>query len=359
MKKRNKVASDFSLTNPNDNVKENKEYGLSDLNWKDDGDVLQDPSMNDYLKGYQMEPYEFKQYASINKLYKVAEGDSLGSISVFANKTIKELYELNGFNKETVSSSKHLKVGSYLIVDKAKSTEKVAAKEVRDISYTPENLAKEILSIWSQVDGPLQNFYDGFTMNKMDNKLKISIANILKEWGYEVYPTLTTDKPIYASAYQSFKKIAALKDPIEIMDKVISTIASSKTLEDIRVELINTAHENNGKVSLAEAGGLIDYYKQIFPEDYAVSLVSNAIDKPNMSFDEFNDIQLSDESLEQMEKMDSGNQKPLGNPNNGGMGGFDFSTQMRSDSPGGVAPTSYETRANKIQQRIVESVKKK
>ena len=38
------------------------DYNL-DLNERDDGDVLGDASMNDYLKGYQIEPYAFQQWA--------------------------------------------------------------------------------------------------------------------------------------------------------------------------------------------------------------------------------------------------------------------------------------------------------
>ncbi|MNN00724.1 hypothetical protein D3C81_1133240 [compost metagenome] len=79
-----------------------------------------------------------------------------------------------------------------------------------------------------------------------------------------------------------------------------------------------------------------------------------SLDKPEIGFEDFKDIQISDKALEQMEKMDSGNQKPMSNtPNNGGSGGggYDFTTQMRPDGPGGVPPTSYETRASKIKKK--------
>jgi hypothetical protein len=44
-------------------------YHLTDLNWKDDGLVdgdcyYGDPSINDYNKGWQMEPYEQRFYAN-------------------------------------------------------------------------------------------------------------------------------------------------------------------------------------------------------------------------------------------------------------------------------------------------------
>ena len=42
----------------------NKPYDYDlDLNWRDDGDILGDASMNDYLKGYKNEPYAFQQWA--------------------------------------------------------------------------------------------------------------------------------------------------------------------------------------------------------------------------------------------------------------------------------------------------------
>ncbi|MNM76363.1 hypothetical protein D3C81_881860 [compost metagenome] len=95
-------------------------------------------------------------------------------------------------------------------------------------------------------------------------------------------------------------------------------------------------------IKKAEALGLLDYYKMIFPGDYASALIDVTLDKPEIGFEEFKDIQLSDEALDEMEKMDSGNQDPLGKPNDGGVGGYDFNTQMRSDSPG-VSPSSLET----------------
>lgn len=348
---RKKLAKLLEAINPNTAVEENKEYGLSDLNWKDDGDALQDPSMNDYLKGYQMEPYAFQQYAKKNELYKVKSGDSLGGISVVLNKELSKLYKLNGFSQEKVSPSKHLKVGSFIIVDKVDNEkEKLAAKEIIDITYTPENLAKEILTIWSQVDGPLQNFFDGFTMNKMDNKMKQEIAEHLKDWGYDVVPTFTQDTPIYASAYKSFKKIAETKDADKILNYFKQVFPDSYALELLKGEVADLMEEKSIKVTTAQAGGLVDYYKQIFPEDYAISLVNVALDKPDVSFDEFQDYQISDESLVQMEKMDSGNQNPTSDkPNSGGMGGYDFTTHMRSDN--GFPAGNYEVRAKNVKKK--------
>lgn len=344
---RKKLAKFLEDVSPN-SVEHTRDYGLSDLNWKDDGDALQDPSINDYNKGYQMEPYEMRYYAK-NALHKVESGDSLGSIAVLSDTTLDNLYSLNGFNKDNVTASKHLKSGSYVIVSRVECNEeentKEAAKEVIDITYTPENLAKEILTLWSQVDGPLQNFYDGFTMNKMNNKMKQDIADLLNEWGYEVTPTLTQDTPIYAKAYDSFKKVASKKNPEEILNYFSKIFPDSYALGLLKKEVEDLSKEAGVKVTLAEAGGLTDYYKQIFPEDYAIELVDGAISKPEISFDEFKDIQISDEALTQMEKMDSGTQDPIGTPNNGGMGGYDFTTQMRPDNQG-IGGGNYETRAN-------------
>lgn len=341
---RKKLATSLQDRGPN-TVEQTKDYGLSDLNWKDDGDALMDPSINDYNKGYQMEPYEMRYYA--NKLQKVESGDSLGSIAVLNDTTLEKLYELNGFSKDKVTASSHLKIGSYVIVERCACEEeenvKEAAKEVIDITYTPENLAKEILTLWSQVDGPLQNFYDGFTMNKMNNKMKQDIADLLNEWGYEVTPTYTQDTPIYANAFKSLKKVASKKNPEEIVGYFKQIFPDSYALELLSKEIDDLSKEASVKITLAEAGGLADYYKQIFPEDYAMDLVTTTFDKPEINFDEFQDIQISDEALTQMEKMDSGNQNPTGGPNDGGVGGYDFTTQMRSD--GGFPAGNYEVRA--------------
>src|SRR3712207_1194322 len=115
-------------------IYKDNDYNLSDLNWKDDtlengiGDIDgSDPSMKGYNKGWQQEPYKDRYYANKKK----------------------------------------------------------AAKEVNDISYDSENLAREILELWSQADGPLQNFFEAFTMNKVSNKMKKEIADIIRKKGYE------------------------------------------------------------------------------------------------------------------------------------------------------------------------------
>ncbi len=121
-------------------------YNLSDINWQDDtletgiGDIDgSDPTMKGYNKGYQMEPYKERFYAS-----------------------------------------------------------KTAAKEVIDISNSVDNYANEILSLWKEADGPLQNFFEGFTMNKFDNDTIKQIAEKIREKGYSVYPVLVDRRSRYA-----------------------------------------------------------------------------------------------------------------------------------------------------------------
>ena len=137
-------------------IYKDNDYNLSDLNWKDDtlengiGDIDgSDPSMKGYNKGWQQEPYKDRYYANKKK----------------------------------------------------------AAKEVNDISYDSENLAREILELWSQADGPLQNFFEAFTMNKVSNKMKKEIADIIRKKGYEVYPVLTDETERYASFSRLKKKV--------------------------------------------------------------------------------------------------------------------------------------------------------
>lgn len=354
-------------------IEENKEYGNSDLNWQDDGGIkndhglidpsipsLNDPSINDYNKGYEMEPYTMRYFADKNVLHQTKQGETLASIAkkYFGHEShVKKIAELNGH-----LADQPIREGLMLIV--GRRPERIAAKEVQEITYTPENLAKEILTLWSQVDGPLQNFYDGFTMNKTTNEMKKQIADILKNWGYEVTPTITDTTPRYAAKIKAFTKISKLskksiKEALSELNKMLphSKIASSMLNEVIELE------KSNVIVKKAEALGLLDYYKMIFPDDYAAALIDVTLDKPEIGFEEFKDIQISDDALDEMEKMDGENQKPLGQPNNGGVGGYDFTTQMRGDSSssGGPAPTSLETGPFNVYKanRIMNHLKKK
>ena len=138
---------------------------------------------------------------------------------------------------------------------------KKAVVEIRDITYSAENYVDELLSIWKESDGPIQDFFEAFTSNnKVNNRDKKDMAKLLNERGYKVVPWL--------------------------LDETIR-------------------HAN------------VQYFK---------------------------DIQISDESLENMEQFLSGMQEPLNLKEDNG---FNQSCDMYSDL-GGPAPTSYEISANKV-----------
>ena len=133
-------------------VVEEKRYKMSDLNWKDSGGTyndlpeIADPSMNDFIKGYNMDSgrYEFRQWA-------------------------------NKKNKNT----------------------KKAVKEVRDVDYDPESVAQQIINM-SRHNGPIQNFFDGYFSNdKGENSFKEQVAYILNSRGYDIKPTYIDKKQRY------------------------------------------------------------------------------------------------------------------------------------------------------------------
>ncbi|AEO93276.1 gp5 [Bacillus phage G] len=344
------------------NVDNNEEYGNNvdpEIDWTTDVDLQMDPSKNDYNKGYTMDPYQMRYYANRNILHEVKAGENYATIAekYFGHKNYaSKLVEMNN-----ELSNKILKPGMMLIVGKKPA--KVAAKEVRDITYTSDNLAKEIITIWSQVDGPLQDFFNAFTMNKMTNEMKQQIASTLNEWGYNVIPHLEDRTPRYAAKKELFNKIAKIskeKNMKRVFSELNNICPDSKVVSSILRD-IEELSQNGVIVKKAEAQGLVDYFKQIFPDDYAVSLVDITLNKPNTSFEEFDENQeISDEALDQMEKMDSGNQDPMSkSPNDGGLNGYDFTTHMRSDGPGGVAPTSFETGPFNVYRASVKNTRLK
>jgi hypothetical protein len=287
--------------------KKNNLVNYDDLNWRDDGDVLNDPSMNDYLKGYQIDPYEFKQWAS------------------------KKLETMN----------------------------KTAAQETDVLNFTPEYLADKILTLWNGSDGPLQNFFDAFTL-RYPNKLTQLVANELNKLGYTVFPELVDDRPRYAEHKKTFKTaIASKKHSIAI--KCLASLKEMNPFKDSKgfntfLEDVEGVAKLGLEITAADMAGLLEYYKQIFPEDFAIGLTTNFIQpsKDKTHYDvtpEKKDTQLSDESLKAIEDRMSGNADPFGQPYSesgyaGGYFGYDQLTQTRSDN-GGVAPISYETRASK------------
>lgn len=263
------------------------------IDYKDDGDVLNDPSMNDFLKGYQIEPYEFKQWAKV-KGYKLKK--QAGNAEVYL------------------------------------------------MQFTPEFLGDRILTLWNSSDGQLQRFFEGFTQF-YNNNLKMQIAAYLDTQGYKVYPQLIDDKPIYAKTKTIFKKVIASRN----LDNILAySTEAFKKCEAFMLfagevaDLIETGHD----VTLEDASGLLSYYKQIYPEDYAISLVSDMIENPKNAEDQFKfkeDYCISDEALNQIENYMRGDSKSY--TRDGGNGGYDFVTDMRGTD--GTRPTLYEASKKK------------
>lgn len=264
------------------------------LNWRDDGDILMDPSMNDYLKGYNIDPYEFKQWASKNKI---------------------ELH-------------------------------KTAAREQIVLQFLPEYLANNILTRWNGADGPLQNFFEGYTL-RYDNKLKNDIAKCLEDQGYKVYPVLTDNKTIYAKNNNIIMSMVKSKN----VDNIINYSKSAFNSEGLRLFVgeVDDLKEQGYDITNIEAAGLINYYTQIYPEDFALQLVQVMFDGDQKVMEDklesFCDFNISEESLDAIENYMSGNADPV-YFNDGGAGdfGYDFISDMRSDS---TIPGGYEIRISK------------
>jgi hypothetical protein len=269
----------------------NNEYDYDlDLNWRDDGDVLHDSSMNDYLKGYQLDPYAFQQW------------------SMKKEKNIKN-----------------------------------ASKEVMPMQFTPKYLANYILSFWDNTDGTLQAAFDGFTL-RYNNQLKQAIAEELRKNGYTIYPTLTDDRAIYASRIKSIfeKSIHANVRTKLAMCKV--ALKKSEALDLCFGEFDDIA-EIGQNITDNDASNLLDYYSEIFPEDYAIDLTTNFINNKvkNIEPEHYQDFNLTDDSLNEIEKMLSGNQNPYYDVHDGGgqgSFGWDYITDMRGFD--GTRPEQYE-----------------
>lgn len=298
MKRLRKLSNDIQIDNPYDYK--------DDLNWRDDGNGspdgqgIEDPSMNDFIKGYNIDPYEFKQWA----------------------KTHKRFY-------------------------------KKAWQEVDVLEFTPQYLADKILKIWNSTDGLLQNFYDSFTL-RYDNNLKKQIAAELEKKGYTVYPLLIDDKPTYAKHLTTLRKIIASKDnssrDLQTYIKIAmrhrgvnkafkKSIAVRKLMAEV-AEYENSEQENMNKIDF---GVLTEYYSLIYPKDYAIGLVNGLVKKDDAEvkkkiFDHYEDFCMSEESLSAIEKYLSCNQDPMSH-NDGGVNGYDFVGDNRYDS---TAPGLYE-----------------
>ena len=262
---------------------------VKNLNYRDDGNELEDPSMNDYLKGYQMRPYDFVQWAKKK------------------NKTVKK-----------------------------------ASKEVIPMHFYPEYLADYILTLWNGVDGTLQDFYNGFTL-RYNNNLKESIAKELKMKGYEVYPVFTDDRAFFAKkADEQMKRIAAA----DLETKLYCIKNAFRQSEPLMLFFgeIDDLKEIGKTVTAKKIVDLLDYYSEIFPEDYAISLTKNlVVDKglKDIGFEYYKDFGMTDKTLEETEKILSGNDDSYYDIHSGNQPfGWDYISDMRGFD--GVRPEQYE-----------------
>jgi aminopeptidase-like protein len=96
------------------------------------------------------------------------------------------------------------------------------------------------------------------------------------------------------------------------------------------------------QISQKRVADLIDYYKNIFPEDYALCLTDNLIkEKEDNSLENYKDFNLSDEALMSVENMLGGNRDPYSPMYDGGDDmGYDYISHMRGFD--GVTPEQYE-----------------
>lgn len=258
-----------------------------DLNFHDNvlKNEIEDPSINDFLKGYQIDPYEFRHWAN------------------------------------------------------ARGLKKISWKEIDVLEFNPKYLSDKILKLWNASDGLLQNVYESFTL-RYDNNLKKAIADELEKSGYKVYPLLIDDLPRYAKHKMFLYKIAKNRRNILNYAKILNNRVKSNGLKNLIAEV-----EDANVVNLDV---LSDYYKLIYPEDYAIQLINdltnNNINNAEMTLSHYyNDFSLTDQSLSQIEKMLNGQSDPL-YINDGGVGGYDFTSNMRNDT---TMPQLYEASKKK------------
>lgn len=207
----------------NNNTIDDKEYQLykQDLNWRDDGNDspdgqgVEDPSMNDFIKGYKLEPYTLRYWAKAKADRKLM---------------------------------------------------KLAWKEVDVLSFSPEYLADKILKLWNQIDGTLQNTFEAFTL-RYDNKLKQEIANIINKQGYEVYPILLVDCPMYASTSSMYANTSSM-----YANTKINITGNTIACNHLRKDLQYIAKTTTKRTFTKKANMIIDFYKQAFPNDKYIKL---------------------------------------------------------------------------------------
>ena len=340
---------------------ENREYGHSDMNWKDTGDEVTDPSIEGYNAGYNYDPYQFHwvNVAYRNILHLVKDNETL---EVLTGDEPEALQEVQRLNRDLLRRQGGvIKPGNMLILKRVPNRRQHLAADftVTDYSYLPEQMAREFLTIWNGVDSTIQDFYNGFVMNRFTNEMREGLANTLRQWGYEITPRYEDRTPKYAAlkqAYRRYLKVVAKAydedDAEQVLDYFKEIFPNSYACQ-LLGDAVKDIREHTGKrVALVEAGGILDYYKAIYPDDYANALIDISLDKgPFMGFQEFIDVQLTRQDIERVDLYDSETMEPAydmvrgpsGNEYGAGQANFawDPITDLRSDT--GFPASTYET----------------
>lgn len=304
----------ISNTTITSNMEEYPAY-RDDENLPDSGDPRMIASMNDFLKGYNINPYEFQQWASNKHKKKYASMVKKGSGEVFV------------------------------------------------MQFSPEFLADRILTLWNKSSGPLQNFFEAFTL-RYNNGLKQQIAAILSKQGYQVFPILVDDKPRYAARLEKLMKKVAKSKNLDNILHFAQSISRSDALKLFAGELIDM-RDYSKPVSLKEANGILEYYHQCYPEDYALKLVSGLMNSrlcPKVEYEKINDHDwnISDESLNKIEEFMNGQANPT-YIRDGGQYGWDFTTDSRSFDGTYIypQPNTSTYMASFTKKRLKKKAKKK
>lgn len=287
-----------------------------DLNWRDDETYTDATSRNDFLFGYNQDPYQFQQWAS----KKINYNDK-----TFGGNQMSQMNNINLLDDRILTKQNLVRE---------------AAQEVLPMEFNPKALANYLLVYWNGIDGTLQNLFDSFTL-RYNNNLKKAIADELNKMGYEVYPVLVDDRPIYASRLNTVLKIAK---NFSIKKKLQLAGALFPKSEPLRLCLGEIADSEEAGIRLASNGivNLLDYYKEIYPEEYAIALTTDLAKNKMVSIhpEHYQDYNLTDESVTQIEKMMSGNQDPYYPVHDGGMNGWNYVSDLRGLD--GTRPVDYE-----------------
>lgn len=254
---------------------ENNYTDKNNLNWRDDDMSYKDT--NNYFDGYKNDPYmKFKGYRLAQRIKK-------------------------------------------------------AYTETRELDNTPEGLAKEIIYLWKQVDGPLQNLFEGFTL-RFTNKEKEDIAKILKDMGYEVKPVILDETKRYASS--DVFEILSNKYNNDQLVELYSKKFNSRAINKVN-EVIKLANFENKKVALKDINNLLSYYSQLYSEDLVATILSknlkykntNTYEKGSLIDDQFSRL-MTDEIRNNLL---SGNNDPIQNTSPTLMGPTDYNYDRVSD----------------------------